>query len=464
MQNRWFFYIKEVKALKQKINMTEGALFGNIVAYAVPIILTSLLQMFFNTVDRIVVGQFCGSNSVGAIGATSSLTNLLTNFFIGFSVGSGVSTAHAVGAGDNAKTRKTVHASFSIAIVCGVVMTLLGVFASGGILKLMGTPDEVIVLSTLYMKIYFSGAVAVLIYNFGAAILRAVGETKKPLIYLSIAGVMNVVLNIIFVTVFHMDVAGVALATILSQVLSAILVLIELVRRKDACRLIIGELRFHKNETIKIFKMGIPTGIQSCLFSVSNVLIQSAINSFGIAAVAGNSAASSVENLNYVSMNAFQQTSMNFTGQNVGAGKIDRVKKVFATCMFLVSFVGIIIGLLITVFGKPILGVYVGDDLEAINAGMQKLMCVNLPYFLCGMMEITTGTLRGMGYSVLPMLTAIGGVCVFRIGWQLTVFNLPALHSLQGLFISYPISWVMTGIANLILYSIFIKKFEKNKE
>lgn len=448
---------------KKQINMTEGPLVRNILLYTYPIILTSLLQMLFNTADLIVVGQFCGSASVGAVGATSSLTSLLTNFFIGFSVGSGVSTAHAVGAGDKERTKKTVHSAFSIAFVCGVIMTAIGLFASGGILRLMGTPDEVAELSALYMKIYFSGAIAVLFYNFGASILRAIGETKKPLVYLTVAGVANVVLNIFFVTVFHMDVAGVALATILSQVLAAILVVIELIRREDACRLIISEIRFYKKETVKILMMGLPTGLQSSLFSISNVLIQSGVNSFGIAAVSGNSAASSIEQLTYVSINAFQHASMNFVGQNVGANNYARVRKVFSSCLVLVTVCGLVIGSLITLFGKPILSLYVGNDIAAIEAGMQKLLFVNLPYFICGLMEVTTGVLRGMGYALVPMFTAITGVCIFRIAWQLTVFELPAMHTLGGLFISYPISWIAVGIANLIIYFVLIKKIEKKK-
>lgn len=446
---------------KRQINMTEGPLVRNILAYTFPIILTSLLQMLFNTADLIVVGQFCGSASVGAVGATTSLTNLMTNFFIGFSVGSGVSTAHAVGAGDKERTKKTVHSAFSIAIVCGVLMTAVGLFASGGILRLMGTPDEVVGLSALYMRIYFSGAIAVLIYNFGASVLRAIGETKKPLAYLAVAGVVNVVLNIFFVTVFHMDVAGVALATILSQVLSAILVVVELIKRKDSCRLIISEIRFYKNETIKILAMGLPTGLQSSLFSISNVLIQSGINSFGIAAVSGNSAASSIENLTYVAMNAFQQTSMNFVGQNVGANNYGRVRKIHTSCMLLVATTGIIIGSLITLFGRQILSLYVGSDMAAIEAGMQKLMFVNLTYFLCGLMEVTSGTLRGMGHSIAPMITGISCACAFRIAWQLTVFELPSVHSLAGLFISYPISWILAFIANAICIAVIFRKIDK---
>lgn len=445
----------------KKINMISGPLVSNIIAYTIPIILTGILQMLFNTADLIVIGQFRGSTSVGAVGATSSLTNLLTNFFIGFSVGSGVSTAHAVGAGDKTIIKRTVCSAMAVALVCGVAVTLIGIFASGPMLRLMGTPSEIIDRSALYMKIYFSGAIAVLVYNFGASILRAVGETKKPLIYLSVAGVTNVVLNIFFVTVFNMDVEGVALATILSQLLSAVLVIRELIIRKDECKLILSELRFYKRETLKILKLGVPTGIQSCLFSLSNVFIQSGVNSFGIAAVSGNSAASSIENFTYIVMNAFQHTAMNFTGQNIGAGNIKRVRRIFACCTGLVAAVGFVVGLAILLLSKTLLSFYVGSDLAALEAGIQKLTWVGLPYFLCGMMEVSTGTLRGMGYSAAPMLTAIGGVCGLRVIWQLTVFMTPAFHNLPGIFVSYPISWILTGAANYIIYFSLIKKLEK---
>lgn len=446
---------------KKQVNMLSGPLFKNIVVYTIPIILTGALQMLFNTADLIVIGQFRGGDSVGAVGATSSLTSLLTNFFIGFSVGSGVSTAHAVGSGNNAATKRTVSTAMATALVCSVIVTIIGVFASEPLLVVMGTPEEIIDRSALYMKIYFSGTIAVLVYNFGASILRAVGETKKPLIYLSIAGVTNVILNIVFVTVFHMDVEGVALATILSQVLSAMLIVKELITRKDSCRFILKELRFHKKETVKILALGIPTGIQSCVFSVSNVLIQSSVNGFGIAAVAGNSAASSIENFTYIVMNSFQQAAMNFTGQNFGAGKIARVKRIFGICMGSVSIVGLVMGSLTYIFGKQLLGFYVGRDSAAIEAGITKLFFVGLLYFLCGLMEVTTGTLRGMGTSLAPMITAICGVCIFRIGWNLTVFNLPQLHTLSGLFVSYPISWVVTGVINFIIYCVLIRKLEK---
>ncbi len=443
------------------INMTEGPLTKSIIAYAVPIILTSMLQLLFNAADLIVVGQFCGGQSVGAVGATNSLTNLITNFFIGLSVGSGVSVAHAAGAGNKYALKRTVGASMAVAVVCGLIVSAVGFFGSKTFLAIMGTPSEIIELSSLYMKVYYAGAVVVLIYNFGSSILRAVGETKKPLLYLGLAGVVNVALNIIFVTVLNMDVAGVALATILSQALAATLVIIELVKRNDECRLVLKEIRFYKNETAKILIIGVPTGIQSLIFCISNVLIQSGINSFGIAAVSGNAAATSIESFTYASMNAFQQTSMNFTGQNVGANKMQRVRKINILCMVMVAVVGLTVGVTTVIFGKSLLSVYIGNDTAAIECGMTKLMWITLPYFLCGIMEVSTGVLRGMGVSVIPMITAISGVCIFRIGWQLTVFNLPRFHSLAGLFMSYPISWIVTGGVNIIIYLVLMNKAKK---
>lgn len=433
---------------KRQIDMCNGPLFKNIVAYTVPIILTSLLQLLFNAADLVVVGRYCGSVSVGAVGATSSLTNLLVNLFIGLSVGVGVSVAHGVGAGDGEAVKRTVHTAIPMALVGGVIMAFMGLFVSGPMLRLMGTPDDIIELSAVYMKIYFAGAVSILVYNFGASVLRAVGDTKGPLIYLGIAGIINVLLNVVFVTVFHMNVAGVALATIIAQTVSALLVLSSLIRRRDVCRLIIGQMRIYKNEFFKILRIGIPTGIQSSLFSVSNVIIQSSVNSFGALAVSGSAAAGSIEGFVYVVMNAFQQTVMNFTGQNAGAGNFRRVRSVLVTCLACVAVAGSLLGGLVCIFGRPLLSIYVTDSAEAVSMGMQRLICVCAPYFLCGMMEVTSGSLRGMGRSLTPMLTAIIGVCVFRILWVYTVFQF--WHTPFGLFISYPVSWIATCIANII--------------
>lgn len=453
----------ETEMPKKQIDMTGGPLFRNIISYTVPIILTSILQLLFNAADLVVVGNFCGSDSVGAVGATSSLTNLIVNLFIGLSVGVGVNVAHSIGAGEDESVRRTVHTAIPMALIGGLIMAVVGVFISGPMLTLMGTPDGIRELSTVYMRIYFAGAVSILLYNFGASILRAVGDTKRPLLYLAIAGVVNVLLNIIFVTAFDMNVAGVALATMIAQTVSAVLVTVSLIRRRDVCRLILKEMRFYKREFFKILRMGVPTGIQSSLFSISNVIIQSSVNSFGAAAVSGNAAAGSIEGFVYVIMNAFQQTAMNFTGQNVGAGNYRRARSVLVTCILSVVVIGSLSGGLVYAFGEPLLGIYVSDAEEAIAVGMQKLLCVCLPYFLCGIMEVTSGSLRGMGSSLIPMLTAIIGACVFRIVWVYTVFQI--FHTPTGLFISYPISWVLTFAANVISFCIvYRKKVKKHND
>lgn len=447
-----------------KGSMTEGPLFLNIITYTIPIILTSVLQLLFNAADLVVVGRFCGSISVGAVGATGSLTTLLINFFIGLSVGTGVAVAQAHGAKDYENVFKTVHTAIPLALCCGIVLTVAGVFLSGPLLELMGTPQKVLPLSALYMKIFFAGTVFNLVYNFAASILRASGDTKSPLIFLSIAGVFNVVLNIFFVTVFHMDVAGVALATIISQAISAVLTMIALMRREDASRFFFGKMHFYKDCLGKILKIGVPAGIQSSLFAISNVLIQSSVNSFGDIFVSGTSAASNIEGFQYVMMNSFYQSALNFTGQNVGAKKYDRVKKIFRICLASVVVVGIVTGVLENVFGRQLLSIYITDSEKAIEYGLIRMLVIGLPYFLCGMMEIATGVLRGMGASVQPMVVSIIGVCILRVVWIYTVFRIPEFHTPEGLYLSYTFSWIVTFLAQYILYRRLLKKKTKEQE
>ena len=447
-----------------KGSMTEGPLFWNIITYTIPIILTSVLQLLFNAADLVVVGRFCGSISVGAVGATGSLTTLLINFFIGLSVGTGVAVAQAHGAGDDERVFKTVHTAIPLALCCGIVLTVAGVFLSGPLLELMGTPQKVLPLSAVYMKIFFSGTIFNLVYNFAASILRASGDTKSPLIFLSIAGVFNVVLNIFFVTVFHMDVAGVALATIISQAISAVLTIIALMRREDASRFFFSKMRFYKDCLGKILKIGVPAGIQSSLFAISNVLIQSSVNSFGDVFVSGASAAANIEGFQYVMMNSFYQSALNFTGQNVGAKKYDRVKKIFRICLASVVVVGIVTGVLENVFGRQLLSIYITDSQQAIEYGLIRMMLVGLPYFLCGIMEIATGVLRGMGASVQPMVVSIIGACILRVVWVYTIFQIPAFHNPAGLYSSYAVSWIITFFTQYVLYKRLLKKKIKEQE
>ena len=439
-------------------NLLEGPLLPNIITYTIPIILTSLLQLLFNAADLVVVGRFCGSVSVAAVGATGSITNLIVNLFIGLSVGAGVSVAHAYGERDAQAVHRTVHTAVITALVGGAVLTVIGVAFSKTFLHMMGTPENVLKLSAVYMKIYFGGIVFSMIYNFCASILRAAGDTKSPLVFLSIAGVVNVVLNLIFVTVFHMNVAGVALATTISQAVSAVLVVLALMKRDDACRLDLRMVRFHKAQLIKMIKIGLPAGIQGSLFSISNVLIQSSINSFGDIFMSGNAAASNIEGFAYVCINAFSQASVNFVGQNAGAKQYDRVRKTVLICLACVFVVGLGVGLLFYTFAEQLLSIYITDSAEAISYGVIRMGFICLTYFTCGMMDSLTGALRGLGASMVPMVICILGVCVFRVAWIYTIFQVPQFHTPECLYLSYPISWVITFVFEFVAFLMVYRR------
>lgn len=441
-------------------DMTQGPLLKQIVLYTIPIILTGILQLLFNAADLVVVGQYCGSVSVGAVGATGPVINLITNLFIGFSVGSGVSVAHAIGAGKNDEIHRIVHTSIPLAFICGLILTIVGISGAEYILELMKTPEETIELSAVYMKIYFSGIISSMLYNFGAAILRAAGDTRSPLIHLTLAGILNVVLNLIFVIVFNMDVAGVALATAISQTLSAVLIIRTLMMRTDACKLVLKNMRIYMRPLLKILRIGFPAGIQGSLFSVSNVIIQSSVNSFGAVAVSGNAAASNIEGFVYTAMNSVSQSALNFTGQNHGAKNFDRVKKTSFISLGFVFLIGLILGVSAYIFSRPLLSIYISDSEEAIKYGITRLLFICVPYCFCGIMDVSTGLLRGLGSSILPMIITVAGVCGFRILWIYSVFSIPRYHSLETLYISYIISWTMTFTVQITLFAILyhIKK------
>lgn len=451
---------REVRRMNRRnVDMLSGALFPNIIRYTVPIILTGLLQLAFNAADLVVVGQFRGSTALAAVGATGALTNLIINLFIGLSVGAGVTVAHGIGSRDDEKVHQTVHTALTVAVIGGLVLTVIGVSFSKQFLIWMGTPEDILPLSALYMKIYFSGMVFTMVYNFCGSILRAAGDTRSPLIFLSIAGVLNVLLNLFFVVVLGMNVEGVALATMLSQGVSAALVVWALMRRNDACRLHLKKLRIYPAQLGKIIQIGLPAGIQGSIFSISNVLIQSSINSFGDAVMSGSAAAGNIENFIYISMNAFHQTSVNFTGQNVGAHQWDRVRKTFLTTMGCVLVIGITLGSLALALGPHLLKIYITDSPEALAAGMERFQIICLSYFLCGMMDVATGALRGMGASTVPMITSILGVCGVRIAWIFTIFQIPRFHTIQCLFFSYTVSWAFTlGIHCVTYFHIYRKK------
>lgn len=443
------------------MDMTEGPLLKKIILYTLPIVLTGVLQLLFNAADLVVVGRFGSDTSVAAVGATSSIITLITNLFIGLSVGAGVSVAHGLGAGKSDEVHRTVHTAVPIALVSGVILTVVGVFGSRFFLELMGTPDDVINLSATYMKIYFIGITSSMVYNFGSAILRASGDTKSPLIYLTVAGIVNVVLNLIFVILLKMDVAGVATATAVSQTVSALLILRAMMKRDDDCKLVLSKMRFYRRQIIRIVQIGIPAGIQGSLFSISNVIIQSSVNSFGSVVMSGNAAASNIEGFVYISMNSFSQTSINFTARNYGAGKIDRLYRIMWLCLTSVFVTGFTIGLTARFFGESLLSIYIPDKPEDISYGLIRMTFICIPYFLCGLMDVTTGLLRGINYSVLPMIISVVGVCVFRIVWIYTVFRIPEYHTLQSLYISYTISWSITFVTELIIFIVLLKKLRR---
>jgi len=443
---------------KQNRDMLHGPLLGSIISYTIPIILTSVLQLLFNAADLVVVGRFCGSISVAAVGATGSITALIVNLFIGLSVGAGVTVAHGVGSREDEVVHRTVHTALPMALVSGAVLTVAGIALSERLLTMMGTPENVLKLSALYMKIYFAGITFTMVYNFAASILRAVGDTKSPLLFLTIAGVVNVVLNLIFVTVFHMNVAGVALATTISQGVSAVAMVIVLMKRTDAARLNLKKMRFYKIQLVKMLRIGLPAGVQSSLFSISNVLIQSSVNSFGDVLMSGNAASQNIEGFLYVAMNSFHQTAVNFIGQNVGAKQYSRVKKIVWICLGCVLVLGAAMGTLICTFGENLLSIYITDSAEAISWGLVRLNIICMFYFLCGLMDVSTGALRGMGASVSPMIISVLGVCGIRIGWVMTVFQIPRFHTPQSLYFSYIVSWTITFLIQMFAFMKIYRK------
>ena len=446
----------------RQIDMLQGPVYSGIIRYTIPIILSSVLQLLFNAADLVVVGQFCGSVSVGAVSATGAITNLIINLFVGLSVGAGVCVAHALGGRQEEEVHRTVHTAIPVALISGVILTGIGILFAKPLLRMMNTPSDVLPLSALYMTIYFGGITFTILYNFASSILRAAGDTKGPLIYLSIAGVINVILNLFFVIVFQMNVAGVALATIISQAVSAWLVVRALMRRTDACRLCLNKLKIYKHQMLRMIQIGLPAGVQGSLFSVSNVIIQSAVNSFGSSTfVAGNGAAGNLEGFVYTALNAFSQTVVNFVGQNAGAVQYDRIKKVFRACLLCVSVVGLTLGPLVYFAGPALLKFYISDSEEAIAYGVIRLSFICLPYFVCGMMDVTTGALRGLGSSFIPMVVTVLGVCVLRVAWVYTIFQIPQYHTPQCLYLSYLVSWTLTFLIQFALFGFVLHKREK---
>lgn len=440
---------------KNEIDMTTGSIIGKQIRFIIPLICTGMLQLLYNAVDVIVVGQFAGTTALSAVGSTGSLTNLIINVFIGLSVGINVVTAMYYGRKDHENMQKTIHTAISLAIIAGVILAIFSFFAAPSLLEWMSTPDDVIEQATTYMRIIFLGMPFNLVYNFSAAILRAVGDTKRPLRYLGLSGIVNVVLNLIFVIVFHLDVAGVALATIIAQALSVVLITRCLMKSEGALKLTWKKLFVHKKQAWQIIRIGVPSGVQSSCFSLSNVLIQSSINSFGSIAMAGNAASSSLEGFLYVTTNSVQQSAITFVGQNKGAKQYDRVRKNIFYASGLVILIALTVATFFRVFDTELIGLYTSDA-EAIAIGVQRLAMYSTFYFFFGLMDVTSGMLRGMGYSMGPMIIALLGVCGFRIIWIFGVFA--SFPTLEVLYYSYPISWILTWSILIVYYRIVSKK------
>lgn len=447
---------KEKKSFE--IDMCTGPLLPKILIFTLPLILSGILQLLFNAADVVVVGRFAGNESLAAVGSTSSLTNLLVNLFIGLSVGVNVLVARYYGGKKEEEVSSTVHTAVIISVAGGIFLAILGFVASRPMLQMMDTPDDVINLSVLYMRIYFMGMPVMLLYNFGSAVLRAIGDTRRPLYYLIIAGVINVGLNLWFVIGFQMGVAGVAFATVISQCVSAGLIVRCLINSDGCFKLSLNKLHMDWDKLGRIVRIGLPAGIQGSLFSISNVLIQSSVNSFGSVAMAGNTAGSNVEGFVYTSMNAVHQTAVSFTGQNLGGKKFERINRILVECLIIVTVIGLVMGNGAVFFGQQILGLYSGDQ-EVVLYGIKRMSIICTTYCLCGIMDVMVGSIRGLGYAVMPMIVSLMGACVFRIIWIYTIFQWN--RTLETLYISYPISWALTAVVHVICFIIVRKRIEK---
>lgn len=455
-------FVTKEKDKKYAMDMCEGPILKKMLLFALPLMASSLLQLLFNAADIIVVGRFAGDNSLAAVGSTTSIINLLVNLFMGLSVGANVLVARFFGGKRENDLSATVHTAMTISIISGIVLTIIGISGARVILTLMQTPENVLGLAVVYLRTYFLGMTAMMIYNFGAAILRAVGDTKRPLYFLMIAGVVNVSFNLLFVIVFKWGVFGVGLATTISQVVSAAFVVRCLLKEQSGIQLQLKKLWIHKDILMKILQIGLPAGFQGILFSLSNVFIQSSVNSFGATVVAGNSAAANIEGFIYVSTNAFHQAAVSFTSQNYGAKKYDRINRIMFVAQGCTIVMGTIFGVGAVLMGHVLLTLYT-TSAAVVEAGMLRLRMIGATYALCGVMDTMVGSLRGMGYSVVPMIFSLLGACATRILWLATVFQIDAFHTIETVYIIYPISWIITSIAHIITFIIVRKKIEKRK-
>lgn len=440
---------------KYEIDMCNGSILDKLISFSIPLMLSGILQLLFNAVDIIVVGRFTGSEALAAVGSTTALINVFVNFFIGISLGSNVLAARFYAAGKDQEMSETVHTAITLALISGVVMGIVGVVSAKGALQLMDTPDNVLNLSTLYMRIYFVGMPFFMLYNYGAAILRAVGDTKRPLMFLIVSGAMNVVLNLILVIRFHMGVAGVAIATVISQGISCVLVLRCLYYSEGSYQLRFSKLGMKARYVKQIFQVGVPAGIQSTIINFSNVLLQSSVNSFGSVAMAGYTAANNILGFLYVSVNSITQACMSFTSQNYGVRKFKRMDKILMECLGLTMVVALVLGGGSYLFGSELMHIYT-KSADVVACGTDIMLYTTVTYFLCGIMDLFPGALRGMGHSAVPMILSVIGTVGTRIVWIYWVF--PQHRALDFLFISYPVSWILTIVMQVVCFYFVRKK------
>ena len=443
------------KTSKYEIDMCNGSILDKLVSFSIPLMLSGILQLLFNAVDIIVVGQFTGNEALAAVGSTTALINVFVNLFIGISLGASVLAARFYATGQEKEMTETVHTSITLALISGIAMGIIGVIAAKGALELMDTTDNVLNLSTLYMRIYFMGMPFFMLYNYGAAILRAVGDTKRPLLFLIISGATNVVLNLLLVIQFHLGVAGVAIATVISQCISCILVLRCLYLSDGSYQLRFNKLGMKTRYVKQIFQIGIPAGIQSTIINFSNVLLQSSVNSFGSVAMAGYTAANNILGFLYVSVNSITQACMSFTSQNYGVRKFKRMDKVLLECLGLTVIVALVLGGGSYLFGAELMHIYTKST-KVIECGVDIMLYTTVTYFLCGIMDLLPGALRGMGHSTVPMILSVIGTVGTRIVWIYVIF--PCHRSLDFLFISYPVSWLLTIVMQVICFYFVRKK------
>lgn len=448
------------KKSKYEIDMCNGSILDKLISFSIPLMLSGILQLLFNAVDIIVVGRFTGSEALAAVGSTTALINVFVNFFIGISLGSNVLAARFYAAGKDQEMSETVHTAITLALISGVVMGIVGVVSAKGALQLMDTPDNVLNLSTLYMRIYFVGMPFFMLYNYGAAILRAVGDTKRPLMFLIVSGATNVVLNLILVIRFHMGVAGVAIATVISQGISCVLVLRCLYYSEGSYQLRFSKLGMKARYVKQIFQVGVPAGIQSTIINFSNVLLQSSVNSFGSVAMAGYTAANNILGFLYVSVNSITQACMSFTSQNYGVRKFKRMDKILMECLGLTMVVALVLGGGSYLFGSELMHIYT-KSADVVACGTDIMLYTTVTYFLCGIMDLFPGALRGMGHSAVPMILSVIGTVGTRIVWIYWVF--PQHRALDFLFISYPVSWILTIVMQVICF-YFVRKKVHGKE